>query len=216
MKKLHPDTHIAVLKFIEKRNVTIIENIDDIKLLFNPDSLKNNSKPELHIKDNTIIIFDHHNYNIAWMHELFEIVLSRKDNISSFVNLPKGMPEHLQSQLLSQFQNKMNIIEPTVKLYYCNCPKVSEELFKPFFKQLFDNSQISSGTNQKFEYDSPTVMLMMNKNVPEVFMEFEKLFPMDVQKVFSAFVILHDAQKSIDAQNTENQILKQEPPIYKA
>lgn len=200
MKKLHPNTDTKVLETIEKYSFEIIEDIEDIKTIFDPESLTKET-PTIHKKENAIIIFDHHNYNSAFLHEFFATIIDKKDNIADFLDFPEGMPEHLQAELLVKLQTKLNLTIPVTKIYYCNNFETNKFLFEPFFKSMFDGYHSENNNNiPEFEFDSPPVILMINKDVDAIFMEFEKFMPMTINSAFSSFIIIHDAEATMMAE----------------
>lgn len=197
--KLAPETHESVLEVIEKHNFIVIDSMEDILQLFDPKTLQN-EVPTVTADSNAIIIFDNPDHNMAFLHEYFDIVIKNKDNISEILDFPQGIPAEHMATLLTKFQQKLDIIFPTVKIYYCNNRKLNEELFKPFFQSIFNNVQKNAeGTNnpilnQKFDYDCPPVILSINKAASVVMIEYEKMFPLTLQSAFGQFIIIHDGE----------------------
>lgn len=221
IEKLTPGTHQSVIDVIEKYNWNVIDNKEDVLNLFDPETLRN-EKPTINSDSNAIIIFDNPNHNSAFLHEYFDAVLSNRENIGELLEFPKDMPIHLLVELQTKLQTKLNIICPTIKVYYCNNEALNEYLFKPFFESIFKqiqkNALDSGDTNnpvlkQKFDYDCPPVILSINKKQEMIMIEYEKMFPMNLHSVFSQYIIIHDAEYVKEVHN--NQKLEAQKSIEK-
>ena len=192
------ETHQEIIDVLKKHEIIQLNTIDEIQALFNIESVKLKD-PIIHTEHNTIILFDNPDYNVAYLHEMINSLLNNKENIADILDFPEGIPENLKIELIVKLQQKFNIIQPTIKLYYCNVRSINEELFKPFFKNMFDNIQkqnesIGGGMIQpNFDYDCPPIILMLNKDVNSIFLDFEKFMPFSIQNIFGAFITIHDA-----------------------
>ena len=182
------ETHQEIIDVLKKHEIIQLNTIDEIQALFNIESVKLKD-PIIHTEHNTIILFDNPDYNVAYLHEMINSLLNNKENIADILDFPEGIPENLKIELIVKLQQKFNIIQPTIKLYYCNVRSINEELFKPFFKNMFDNIQkqnesIGGGMIQpNFDYDCPPIILMLNKDVNSIFLDFEKFMPFSMQNI---------------------------------
>lgn len=196
------ETNQEVLDVLKKHEILQLHTMEEISTLFDIQSVKLKD-PIIHTDHNTIILFDNPDYNVAYLHEMIDVLLDNKENVADILDFPEGIPEHLKIELIVKLQQKFSIIQPTIKLYYCNVRSINEELFKPFFKNMFDNIQKQRELNEidngigavppNFDYDCPPIILMLNKDVNSIFLDFEKFMPFAMQNMFGAFITIHDA-----------------------
>jgi hypothetical protein len=176
-------------QILEELKITKITKLSQIDEIINISSLSRED-PEIFIDTDAIIIFDNPDYNSAYILDeyaaFFELSKSL-ETISQLIQPKLDVEASVFEAAKKLIFDKVSTVINRCKVFYCEDEELHSALFEPFFQ---------TGQNSQTQTSNPPALIMISPVEQIVFIDMEGLYPIGVEKIIMAHLMLHDASEA--------------------
>jgi hypothetical protein len=186
------ETNPHYAQLLEKHGISRIEKLEDITAIFNVASL-DREEPEIFIDGMAMIIFDTPVFNSAYILDEFDkasAIIPDYSLVCKALPPVPGMPAEEFEVLQKSAFEKLTKVAGAVQVFYCD----DEELHASLFECFINGKNMPTLT--------PPSLIMVNSDASMIFIDMESMYPIGVQKILMAYLMLHDAaemKESVEA-----------------
>lgn len=177
------------INLLTEHKVELIKSIEDIKKLFEPESLNKGDIPKINTEYDSMIFFDTSSYNSNYLAELIIKYLNNYRNISfrdisnffNFSNKNIVLEMEWSNNIREKIINQTN----KTKFYYCQDDNIYAQLFEKYLNTKLN--RISDGDNKL-----QIPLFLTIKGNSEILIDFENISTLGYKNIVKNMVYLYD------------------------